>query len=114
MTSIADIMRTAPVIPVIVVDDLAHAEPLARALVAGGLRVLEVTLRTSGGTRRDPRDEARSGRHRRRGHGDGRGRPRRRAGGRERVHRLAGLTDTLGKAATPRGRAVPAWHRQRG
>ena len=48
MTSIADIMRTAPVIPVIVVDDLAHAEPLARALVAGGLRVLEVTLRTSG------------------------------------------------------------------
>ena len=46
MTAIADIMRTAPVIPVIVVDDLAHAEPLARALVVGGLRVLEVTLRT--------------------------------------------------------------------
>jgi len=36
----------APIIPVIVVDDLAHAEPLARALVAGGLPVLEVTLRT--------------------------------------------------------------------
>ncbi len=46
MTQIAEIMRTAPVIPVIVVEDLAHAEPLARALVAGGLRVLEVTLRT--------------------------------------------------------------------
>lgn len=38
--------RLAPIIPVIVVDDLAHAEPLARALVAGGLPVLEVTLRT--------------------------------------------------------------------
>lgn len=44
--TIADIMQTAPVIPVIVVDELEHAEPLARALVAGGLRVLEVTLRT--------------------------------------------------------------------
>ncbi len=40
------IMRTAPVIPVIVIDDVAHAIPLAEALVAGGLRVLEVTLRT--------------------------------------------------------------------
>ncbi len=44
--NIHDIMSTAPVIPVIVIDDLAEAEPLARALVAGGLRVLEVTLRT--------------------------------------------------------------------
>jgi 2-dehydro-3-deoxyphosphogluconate aldolase/(4S)-4-hydroxy-2-oxoglutarate aldolase len=40
------IMRTAPVIPVIVIDDVEHAVPLAEALVAGGLRVLEVTLRT--------------------------------------------------------------------
>jgi 2-dehydro-3-deoxyphosphogluconate aldolase/(4S)-4-hydroxy-2-oxoglutarate aldolase len=40
------IMRTAPVIPVIVIEDVAHAVPLAEALVAGGLRVLEVTLRT--------------------------------------------------------------------
>ncbi|WP_067682082.1 bifunctional 4-hydroxy-2-oxoglutarate aldolase/2-dehydro-3-deoxy-phosphogluconate aldolase [Tsuneonella dongtanensis] len=39
-------MRTAPVIPVIVIDDLAHAVPLADALVAGGLPVLEVTMRT--------------------------------------------------------------------
>lgn len=46
MTHIADIMQTAPVIPVIVVDEVEHAVPLARALVAGGLRVLEVTLRT--------------------------------------------------------------------
>lgn len=40
------IMRTAPVIPVIVIEDEAHAVPLAEALLAGGLRVLEVTLRT--------------------------------------------------------------------
>ena len=38
--------RTAAVIPVLVVEDLAHARPLATALVAGGLPVLEVTLRT--------------------------------------------------------------------
>ncbi|MGZ5181746.1 MAG: bifunctional 4-hydroxy-2-oxoglutarate aldolase/2-dehydro-3-deoxy-phosphogluconate aldolase [Ramlibacter sp.] len=41
-----DVMRDAPVIPVIVLDDVAHAVPLARALVAGGIRMLEVTLRT--------------------------------------------------------------------
>ena len=46
MSTIADIMRTAPVIPVLVVEDVAEAVPLAEALVAGGLRVLEVTLRT--------------------------------------------------------------------
>jgi len=42
----AEICRLAPVIPVLVIDDLAHAQPLARALVAGGLPALEVTLRT--------------------------------------------------------------------
>ena len=47
MTDISAMMRAAPVIPVIVIEDLAHAEPLARALVAGGLPVLEVTLRTA-------------------------------------------------------------------
>jgi 2-dehydro-3-deoxyphosphogluconate aldolase/(4S)-4-hydroxy-2-oxoglutarate aldolase len=41
-----EICSLAPVIPVIVVQDLAHAVPLAEALVAGGLPVLEVTLRT--------------------------------------------------------------------
>ena len=46
MTDIATIMRTAPVIPVLVIDDAATAQGLAAALVAGGLRVLEVTLRT--------------------------------------------------------------------
>jgi len=46
MSDIETIMRTAPVIPVIVVEDIDHAVPLARALVAGGLKVLEVTMRT--------------------------------------------------------------------
>jgi 2-keto-3-deoxy-6-phosphogluconate aldolase len=43
---IGDLLNRAPVIPVIVIDDEAVAVPLARALVAGGLTVLEVTLRT--------------------------------------------------------------------
>lgn len=42
----SEICRLAPVVPVIVVDDLAHARNLALALVAGGLPALEVTLRT--------------------------------------------------------------------
>lgn len=41
-----EICGLAPVIPVLVVDDVAHARPLAEALIAGGLPVLEVTLRT--------------------------------------------------------------------
>jgi 2-dehydro-3-deoxyphosphogluconate aldolase / (4S)-4-hydroxy-2-oxoglutarate aldolase len=41
-----DVMADAPVIPVIVLHEVAHAVPLARALVAGGIRMLEVTLRT--------------------------------------------------------------------
>jgi 2-dehydro-3-deoxyphosphogluconate aldolase/(4S)-4-hydroxy-2-oxoglutarate aldolase len=44
--TILDIMRTSAVIPVLVIDDAATARPLAEALVAGGLRVLEVTMRT--------------------------------------------------------------------
>ncbi len=35
-----------PVIPVLKIDDVAHAVPLARALASGGLRVIEITLRT--------------------------------------------------------------------
>ena len=42
----ADLCRLAPVIPVLVIDDAGLAADLARALVAGGLPVLEVTLRT--------------------------------------------------------------------
>ena len=40
------VMRDAPVIPVIVLGDVAHAVALAQALVAGGIRMLEITLRT--------------------------------------------------------------------
>jgi 2-dehydro-3-deoxyphosphogluconate aldolase/(4S)-4-hydroxy-2-oxoglutarate aldolase len=40
------VMLDAPVIPVIVLNDVAHAVPMARALLAGGIRMLEVTLRT--------------------------------------------------------------------
>ena len=42
----AEICRRAPVVPVLVIEDLAHAKPLAQALVKGGLPALEVTLRT--------------------------------------------------------------------
>ncbi|PLV61655.1 bifunctional 4-hydroxy-2-oxoglutarate aldolase/2-dehydro-3-deoxy-phosphogluconate aldolase [Erwinia sp. B116] len=44
--SARQILETGPVVPVIVVNDVAHAVPMAKALVAGGIRVLEVTLRT--------------------------------------------------------------------
>jgi 2-dehydro-3-deoxyphosphogluconate aldolase/(4S)-4-hydroxy-2-oxoglutarate aldolase len=44
--SAQEVMRDAPVIPVIVLQDRAHAVPLARALLAGGIRMLEITLRT--------------------------------------------------------------------
>ena len=40
------VMRLAPVIPVLVIEDVAHAVPIAQALVEGGLPALEVTLRT--------------------------------------------------------------------
>jgi 2-dehydro-3-deoxyphosphogluconate aldolase/(4S)-4-hydroxy-2-oxoglutarate aldolase len=46
MRHIAEIMQLGPVIPVLVIDEVGQAVPLAEALVAGGLRVLEVTLRT--------------------------------------------------------------------
>jgi 2-dehydro-3-deoxyphosphogluconate aldolase/(4S)-4-hydroxy-2-oxoglutarate aldolase len=44
--TIDEIMSLAPVIPVLIIEDVAHAVPLGRALVAGGLPVLEITLRT--------------------------------------------------------------------
>ena len=44
--TIDQVMRMAPVIPVLVVKDVAHGLPIAQALVKGGLPVLEVTLRT--------------------------------------------------------------------
>lgn len=47
--TLLEIMRTSPVIPVIAIDKFEYAVPLAKALVAGGIRVLEVTLRTEYG-----------------------------------------------------------------
>jgi 2-dehydro-3-deoxyphosphogluconate aldolase/(4S)-4-hydroxy-2-oxoglutarate aldolase len=46
MKSIREILAASPVMPVIVLESVAHAVPLARALVNGGIRVLEVTMRT--------------------------------------------------------------------
>ncbi|MDE2318721.1 MAG: bifunctional 4-hydroxy-2-oxoglutarate aldolase/2-dehydro-3-deoxy-phosphogluconate aldolase [Rhodospirillales bacterium] len=43
------IMRLAPVIPVVIVESVEEAVPLARALVKGGLRAIEITLRTAAG-----------------------------------------------------------------
>jgi 2-dehydro-3-deoxyphosphogluconate aldolase / (4S)-4-hydroxy-2-oxoglutarate aldolase len=44
---LAELFQQARVIPVITIESVEHAVPLARALVAGGLRCLEITLRTS-------------------------------------------------------------------
>ena len=41
------VLRLAPVVAVVVIEDVAHATPLARALVGGGIKAIEVTLRTS-------------------------------------------------------------------
>ena len=41
-----DVMKLSPVMPVVTIDDAAHAEPLARVLLASGVRTIEVTLRT--------------------------------------------------------------------
>ncbi|MFF8604012.1 bifunctional 4-hydroxy-2-oxoglutarate aldolase/2-dehydro-3-deoxy-phosphogluconate aldolase [Streptomyces sp. NPDC015232] len=46
MTSVLDLAPEVPVVPVVVIEDAADAVPLARALVAGGLPLIEVTLRT--------------------------------------------------------------------
>ncbi|KGM53386.1 hypothetical protein N800_07615, partial [Lysobacter daejeonensis GH1-9] len=46
MISLEHVLQLAPVMPVVVVDDVRHAVPLARALVAGGIPAIEVTLRT--------------------------------------------------------------------
>jgi 2-dehydro-3-deoxyphosphogluconate aldolase/(4S)-4-hydroxy-2-oxoglutarate aldolase len=51
MSSIGQIMRTAPVIPVLVIEQAGEARALAEALVDGGLNVIEVTLRTPAGLR---------------------------------------------------------------
>jgi 2-dehydro-3-deoxyphosphogluconate aldolase/(4S)-4-hydroxy-2-oxoglutarate aldolase len=47
--TLQDILKAAPVIPVVIIEDAVQAVPLARALVAGGLPVIEITLRTAAG-----------------------------------------------------------------
>lgn len=47
--SAPDVMAVSPVVPVVVVDDVEHAVPLAQALLRGGLGVVEITLRTPAG-----------------------------------------------------------------
>ena len=42
-----ELLKKAPVVPVVVIEDAAKAVPLARALIAGGLSVIEVTMRTA-------------------------------------------------------------------
>ncbi|MEV0697661.1 bifunctional 4-hydroxy-2-oxoglutarate aldolase/2-dehydro-3-deoxy-phosphogluconate aldolase [Saccharopolyspora sp. NPDC050389] len=49
MNTAADVLDLAPVVPVVALDDVAHAVPLAEALLRGGIRTIEVTLRTSAG-----------------------------------------------------------------
>lgn len=44
--TVEEVFATSPIVPVLVIHDLAHAVPLAKALIAGGISVLEVTLRT--------------------------------------------------------------------
>ena len=44
-----EILTASPVVPVMAIDDLSTAVDLAHALVAGGIRTLEITLRTSAG-----------------------------------------------------------------
>ncbi|MBM7810743.1 bifunctional 4-hydroxy-2-oxoglutarate aldolase/2-dehydro-3-deoxy-phosphogluconate aldolase [Saccharothrix algeriensis] len=46
MTTSAELLELSPVIPVVVLDDADQAVPLARALLRGGIRVIELTLRT--------------------------------------------------------------------
>ncbi|WP_132876520.1 bifunctional 4-hydroxy-2-oxoglutarate aldolase/2-dehydro-3-deoxy-phosphogluconate aldolase [Tamaricihabitans halophyticus] len=46
MTTAAELLEVSPVVPVVVLDDVDHAVPVARALAAGGVRIIEITLRT--------------------------------------------------------------------
>jgi 2-dehydro-3-deoxyphosphogluconate aldolase/(4S)-4-hydroxy-2-oxoglutarate aldolase len=46
-TSIEEILASSPVLPVVTIDDASRAAPLARALLAGGIKAIEITLRTA-------------------------------------------------------------------
>lgn len=47
--TVEGVMATSPVVPVVVIEDVAHAVPLANALLRGGVGVIEITLRTAAG-----------------------------------------------------------------
>ena len=47
MADATTVLRVSPVIPVVTIDDPQHAVPVARALAAGGIRIIELTLRTN-------------------------------------------------------------------
>lgn len=47
MTALESVLHAAPVMPVVVIEDARHAVPMARALVAGGIPAIEITLRTA-------------------------------------------------------------------
>jgi 2-dehydro-3-deoxyphosphogluconate aldolase / (4S)-4-hydroxy-2-oxoglutarate aldolase len=49
MNTAADVLDLAPVVPVVALDDVTHAVPLAEALLRGGIRTIEITLRTPAG-----------------------------------------------------------------
>ncbi|MGW1678954.1 bifunctional 4-hydroxy-2-oxoglutarate aldolase/2-dehydro-3-deoxy-phosphogluconate aldolase [Saccharopolyspora sp. NPDC002376] len=49
MNTAADVLELSPVVPVVALDDVEHAVPLAEALLRGGIRTIEVTLRTAAG-----------------------------------------------------------------
>ena len=97
--NLASILADGPVIPVIVIEEVAQAVPLAKALVAGGVRVLEVTLRTDAGLIDPPDDRRGTRRHRGCGHRANGGTARRCRQARRGFRRQSG-----GHAAAPRCR----------
>ena len=108
---IEEVMRLCPVIPVLVIEDAAYAQPIAKALVAGGgLRALEVTLRDARRAGCDRRDEPRRGRGGRRRHRGQRRRSARQHQGRRPVHRQPGpdRTPRRRRRPTPTSPSSPA------
>ena len=114
MNDIEAIMRAAPVIPVIVIDDLATAQPAGRGAGRGRTARARSDDAHAGRARRDPRDEVGPRRDRRRGHGGECRAVRSGDGRRRRVHRLARPDRAAGRADHRQRRAVPARHRQFG
>ena len=102
-----DLVGYGPVIPVIVIDRLEDAVPMAKALVAGGVRVLEVTLRTAAGPAGHRGDRARGARrHGRRRHGAQRRRRARGHGAGSKFIVSPGYTKAVGDACKEAGIAL--------